>query len=138
MRDQEDLNIDILITLKSLQGSQKTSTDFILSSLKQDAITKREEIIKSIKEIKEISMKADLEHLKKRKENTHHNYGRTEDTETKENPPHISNKTPLYNNPYMQEENKNNKSADLDRDGTPNSTMDISAINKLNPPIKDY
>ncbi|KNZ47891.1 hypothetical protein VP01_6066g1, partial [Puccinia sorghi] len=171
MRDQKDLEKDILITLKSLQESQKTSTDFILASLKQDAIIKRAEIIKSIKEIKEIvlkneheykckndlllekneSMKADLEHLKEKKENTHHNYGRTEDTktrecgpslsfyqDTRENPPHISHKAPLYNNPYMQEEIKKNNSADPKRDSTPYCTMDMSAINKLMPPIKDY
>ncbi|KNZ63770.1 hypothetical protein VP01_11027g1, partial [Puccinia sorghi] len=85
MRDQKDLNKDILITLKGLQESQKINSDFILSSLKQDAVLKREEIIKSIKEVKEIvlkneheyksknallleridSMTVDLEHLKK-------------------------------------------------------------------------
>ena len=166
MRDQKDLNKDILITMKGLQESQKINTDFILSSLKQDAIIKREEIIKSVKEVKEMVVKneheyqsknallleriesitADLEHLKKIKENTYH-----EDTETKEcgpsvsfyqdtreDPPHITNKTPLYNDTYMQEEVKRNNSADSNRDSTPYRSMDMSAINKLMPPIKDW
>ena len=168
-KDQKEISKEIAIMIKSLQEAQKINTDFILSSLKQDAIIKREEINKSIREVKEIiinnehkndttsalilsqleSIKKDFENFKNIEKPVHKHpekYAENPKARTpvinqqnnRDEPPHIPRNTPIFNNPYMQEELKNNDHTEFGRNSTPYRTMDMSAINKLMPPIQDW